>query len=44
MAAGLALMGKLTGINPPELENLDMIDFRAVTKVMQDFLGLTPPA
>ena len=42
MAAGLALMGKLTGINAPELENLDMVDFRAVTAVMQNFLGLTP--
>jgi len=42
MADSLVLMGKLTGINPPELEDLDMTDFRAVTKVMRGFLGLTP--
>ena len=42
MAASLALMGKLTGINPPDLQELDMVDFRAASKVVEGFLGLRP--
>ncbi|MDR3089855.1 MAG: phage tail assembly protein [Desulfobulbaceae bacterium] len=41
-ADGLAMMAKLTGVNQPELEELDMIDYRAVMRVVGVFLGLTP--
>jgi len=42
MADDVTILAKLTGINPPELEDMDMADYQAAMKVARDFLGLTP--